>query len=61
MPVLLSANSRRDGWPAFLWQLELLGSIRRQDQIEQTRRRETEIAAFEAGDRQRFPWLYQQA
>jgi len=31
------------------------------DQIEQTRERETEIAAFEAGDRQRFPWLYQQA
>ena len=32
-----------------------------QDQIEQTRRRDTEIASFEAGDRQRFPWLYQRA
>jgi 3-isopropylmalate/(R)-2-methylmalate dehydratase small subunit len=32
-----------------------------QDQIEQTRRRDNEIASFEADDRQRFPWLYQQA
>ncbi|HTR88190.1 MAG TPA: 3-isopropylmalate dehydratase small subunit [Reyranella sp.] len=32
-----------------------------QDQIEQTRGREKEIAAFEQGDRQRFPWLYQSA
>jgi 3-isopropylmalate/(R)-2-methylmalate dehydratase small subunit len=31
------------------------------DQIEQTRHREKEIASFETGDRQRFPWLYQQA
>jgi 3-isopropylmalate/(R)-2-methylmalate dehydratase small subunit len=31
-----------------------------QDQIEQTRRRDKEIASFEADDRQRFPWLYQQ-
>ena len=31
-----------------------------QDQIEQTRHREKEIASFEASDRQRFPWLYQQ-
>jgi len=32
-----------------------------QDQIEQTRGREKEIAAFETTDRQRFPWLYQAA
>jgi 3-isopropylmalate/(R)-2-methylmalate dehydratase small subunit len=31
------------------------------DQIEQTSRRDNEIASFEASDRQRFPWLYQQA
>jgi 3-isopropylmalate/(R)-2-methylmalate dehydratase small subunit len=32
-----------------------------QDQIEQTKKRDKDIATFEAGDRQRFPWLYQQA
>jgi 3-isopropylmalate/(R)-2-methylmalate dehydratase small subunit len=35
--------------------------LKGQDPIEQTRTREAEIATFEAGDRQRFPWLYQQA
>lgn len=35
--------------------------LKGQDQIEQTRSREADIAAFEAVDRQRFPWLYQQA
>jgi excisionase family DNA binding protein len=45
MPVLLSANLRRDGWPAFLWQLELLGSIRRQDHIEQMLEENREVAS----------------
>jgi len=32
--------------------------LKGQDQIEQTRTRDPQIAAFQKADQKRFPWLY---